>query len=62
MTTYAQAIACNVERFKAFFHAMLAEGFYFAPSAFEAGFMSAAHTEADLDATIGAARRVFGRL
>lgn len=60
--TYAQAIACNVERFKTFFHAMLAEGFYFAPSAFEAGFMSAAHTEADLDATIEAARRVFGRL
>ena len=62
VTTYAQAMACDVARFKAFFHAMLAEGFYFAPSAFEAGFMSAAHTEEDLEATVTAARRVFSRL
>ena len=62
VTTYAQATACDVARFKAFFHAMLAEGFYFAPSAFEAGFMSSAHTEEDLDATIAAARQVFSRI
>jgi glutamate-1-semialdehyde 2,1-aminomutase len=62
VTTYAQATACNVERFKAFFHAMLAEGFYFAPSAFEAGFMSSAHSEDDIEATVAAARRVFSRL
>ena len=62
VTSYAQAIACDVERFKVFFHAMLAEGVYLAPSAFEAGFMSAAHTEADLDATITAARWVFARI
>ncbi len=62
VTSYAQAMACNVERFKAFFHAMLAEGCYFAPSAFEAGFLSAAHTEEDLETTIAAARRVFSRI
>ena len=62
VTTYAQAIACDVERFKAFFHAMLAEGFYFAPSAFEAGFMSAAHSDEDIEATVAAARRVLGRI
>ena len=59
VTTYAQATACDVERFKAFFHGMLAEGVYLAPSAFEAGFLSSAHSEADIDATIAAARRVF---
>ena len=45
-----------------FFHAMLDEGVYLAPSAFEAGFVSAAHTAADIDATIAAARRAFAAL
>ena len=62
VTTYAQAVACDVKRFRKFFHGMLAEGVYLAPSAFEAGFMSAAHTEEDLDETLAAARRVFVRL
>ncbi|MDZ7622637.1 MAG: glutamate-1-semialdehyde 2,1-aminomutase [Candidatus Competibacteraceae bacterium] len=62
VTTYAQAVACDIGRFKRFFHGMLAEGIYLAPSAFEAGFMSAAHTEEDLDATLAAARRVFVRI
>jgi glutamate-1-semialdehyde 2,1-aminomutase len=62
VTTHAQAVACDVERFKAFFHGMLAEGIYLAPSAFEAGFMSSAHTEEDIQATLVAARRVFARL
>ena len=62
VTTYAQAMACDVARFKAFFHAMLAEGVYFAPSAFEAGFMSAAHSDDDIEATVAAARRVFSRI
>ncbi|MCC6134372.1 MAG: glutamate-1-semialdehyde 2,1-aminomutase [Candidatus Contendobacter sp.] len=62
VTTYAQAVVCDVERFKAFFHGMLAEGVYLAPSAFEAGFISSAHTEADLDATMTAARWVFTRI
>jgi glutamate-1-semialdehyde 2,1-aminomutase len=59
---YGQVMACDVERFKRFFHGMLAEGIYFAPSAFEAGFLSAAHTQADIDATIAAASRVFATL
>ena len=62
VTSYAEATACDVERFKRFFHGMLAEGVYLAPSAFEAGFVSAAHTDADIDATIGAAARVLRRI
>jgi len=57
-----QVMACDVERFKRFFHSMLEEGVYLAPSAFEAGFVSAAHTQAVLDETLAAAERVFGRL
>jgi glutamate-1-semialdehyde 2,1-aminomutase len=60
--SFADVMACDVERFKRFFHAMLEEGIYLAPSAFEAGFISAAHSSADIDATIAAARRVFARL
>jgi glutamate-1-semialdehyde 2,1-aminomutase len=59
---YDQVMACDVERFKRFFHGMLGEGVYFAPSAYEAGFVSAAHSEADIDATIAAATRVFRSL
>jgi glutamate-1-semialdehyde 2,1-aminomutase len=59
---YGKVMACDVERFKRFFHGMLGEGIYFAPSAFEAGFLSAAHTAADIDATIVAADRVFASL
>jgi glutamate-1-semialdehyde 2,1-aminomutase len=62
VNTYAEATACDVERFKRFFHGMLAEGVYLAPSAFEAGFVSAAHSDADIDATVAAAARVFARL
>lgn len=61
VTSYAQALACNVEHFKTFFHAMLAEGVYFAPSAFEAGFVSCAHSDTDIEETIAAARRVLQR-
>ena len=59
---FAGATACNQAHFKAFFHAMLAEGVYLAPSAFEAGFVSAAHTQDDLDTTIVAARKVLATL
>jgi glutamate-1-semialdehyde 2,1-aminomutase len=62
VNSYAEATACDVERFKRFFHGMLAEGVYLAPSAFEAGFVSAAHTDADIDATVAAAARVFATL
>jgi glutamate-1-semialdehyde 2,1-aminomutase len=59
---YAKVMACDVERFKRFFHGMLNEGVYFAPSAFEAGFLSAAHSAADIDATTAAAARVFASM
>ena len=59
VSSYADATACDVDRFRKFFHGMLNEGVYLAPSAFEAGFVSVAHTEADIDATIAAASRVF---
>jgi glutamate-1-semialdehyde 2,1-aminomutase len=62
VTSYAAATRCDVERFKRFFHGMLAAGVYLAPSAFEAGFVSAAHGDAEIDATIAAARGVFSRL
>ncbi|MBD3776241.1 MAG: glutamate-1-semialdehyde 2,1-aminomutase, partial [Thiotrichales bacterium] len=62
ISRYAQVAKGNMERFRAFYHGMLDEGVYLAPSAFEAGFVSAAHTEADIDATIDAARRVMAKL
>ena len=54
--------ACDGELFNAFFHGMLDRGFYFAPSSFEAGFVSLAHSDDDIDATIAAAREVFAGL
>jgi glutamate-1-semialdehyde 2,1-aminomutase len=60
--SYAQVAAADIERFKTFFHGMLAEGVYMAPSAFEAGFVSIAHSDDDLDATIAAAAKVFGAI
>jgi len=62
VTSYRQATACNIERFRKFFHGMLARGVYLAPSAFEAGFVSAAHNDADITATLDAAEAVFGTL
>ena len=60
--SFAKVMNSDVERFKRFFHAMINEGIYLAPSAFEAGFLSAAHSPADIDATIAAASRVFANL
>ncbi len=62
VTSFAEVAAADVERFKRFFHGMLAEGIYLAPSAFEAGFVSAAHSDTDIDSTIAAAARVFAGL
>ena len=62
VTTYQQATECDLERFKKFFHFMLEEGVYLAPSAFEAGFVCAAHTEQEVQATIEAAERAFAKL
>ncbi len=59
VTSFKQATTCDIERFKRFFHGMLAEGVYLAPSAFEAGFVSAAHTDTDIAATVTAAAKVF---
>jgi glutamate-1-semialdehyde 2,1-aminomutase len=59
---FADVQRCNLEHFKAFFHYMLEEGVYFAPAAFEAGFISQAHTEEDIDFTIEAAKRSFAKL
>jgi glutamate-1-semialdehyde 2,1-aminomutase len=58
-TSYAEVMSCDKEAFNRFFHAMLEAGVYLAPSAFEAGFVSSAHTEADIDATIAAAEAIF---
>ncbi len=59
VTDFVGATGCNQEQFKAFFHAMLERGVYLAPSAFEAGFVSAAHGDAEIDATLAAAREAF---
>ncbi len=57
--SFSEVMACDKEAFNRFFHAMLKEGIYFAPSAFEAGFVSSAHSEDDLSKTLAAADRVF---
>ena len=57
--TYAQALACDTAAFNRFFHAMLERGVYLAPSAFEAAFMSSAHGDAEIAATVAAAREAF---
>jgi glutamate-1-semialdehyde 2,1-aminomutase len=59
---FSQVIQCDQQLFKRFFHAMLGEGVYLAPSAFEAGFVSAAHTDADLQKTLDAAETVLKQL
>ncbi len=59
---YSQVMQCDTERFAKFFHGMLEEGVYLAPASFEAGFMSAAHTDEDIQNTLEAAERVFTTL
>ncbi|MDH4288048.1 MAG: glutamate-1-semialdehyde 2,1-aminomutase [Aquincola sp.] len=56
---YGAVMATDKERFNRFFHAMLDRGVYLAPALYEAGFVSAAHTEADIDATVASAREAF---
>ncbi len=62
ISRFEQVMRCDQELFKQFFHGMLKEGIYLAPSAFEAGFVSAAHSDADIAATITAAERVLNQL
>ena len=59
---YSQVMQCDTERFSRFFHGMLDEGIYLAPASYEAGFMSAAHTDGDIQFTLDAAERVFKTL
>ncbi len=62
VSNFEQATRCNLEQFKAFYHGMLDEGIYLAPSAYEAGFVSAMHSDEDIQATIDAADRVLANL
>ena len=59
---YPQVMNCDTQRFSTFFHGMLDEGIYLAPASYEAGFMSAAHTDEDIQYTLDAAERVFKTL
>ena len=61
-TSFAEVMQCDKDRFNKFFHAMLGRGVYLAPSAYEAGFVSAAHGAVELEATLGAARDAFRTL
>ena len=62
VSSFADVSACDGEKFNQFFHGMLEHGIYLAPSAFEAGFTSAAHEQSDIDATIDAAEKVFANM
>jgi glutamate-1-semialdehyde 2,1-aminomutase len=61
-TSYVEVMQCDKEAFNRFFHAMLAEGVYLAPSAYEAGFVSAAHGPVEIERTIKAAAKIFAAL
>ncbi|WP_288741284.1 glutamate-1-semialdehyde 2,1-aminomutase [uncultured Rheinheimera sp.] len=62
ITNYQQATQCDIAAFKRFFHLMLEQGVYLAPSAYEAGFLSIAHSDDDLAYTIAAAKKAFLQL
>jgi len=59
---YSQVMACDTDRFNRFFHDMLDAGVYLAPASYEAGFMSSAHSDADLEETVAAAQQAFARI
>ena len=60
--TYDDVKKCDVPRFQKFFHGMLKEGVYFAPSAFEAGFVSSSHAHKEIEKTLEASERVFSKI
>jgi len=62
VSSFQQATECNIKHFNAFFHGMLEQGVYLAPSAYETGFVSSAHSHDDLNRTIEAARKVLKTL
>jgi len=57
--SFAEVMQCDKDRFNKFFHSMLEGGVYLAPSAYEAGFVSASHGQTEIDATLAAARKAF---
>jgi glutamate-1-semialdehyde 2,1-aminomutase len=59
---YSQVMKCNKNRFSKFFHGMLSEGVYLAPASFEAGFLSSAHSDQDVQDTLEAAEKIFNTL
>ena len=62
VTNFQEVMKCDAAKFNRFFHLMLEQGVYLAPSAFEAGFMSLAHSDADIDRTLAAADMAFAQL
>ena len=62
VTSFDQVMACDMERFKKYFHLMLESGIYLAPSAYEAGFIPAAHGEEEIQYTLDAAEKAFANL
>jgi glutamate-1-semialdehyde 2,1-aminomutase len=62
VTSFDQVMNCNQERFNSFFHGMLKQGIYLAPSSFEAGFVSKAHSNEDIEKTIMSAKIIIADL
>lgn len=62
ITRFEQVSRCDIEAFKRFYHLMLQEGIYLAPSAYEAGFLSLAHSDEDIATTLSAAERCFAKM
>ncbi|MBA6263574.1 MAG: glutamate-1-semialdehyde 2,1-aminomutase [Colwellia sp.] len=62
VTTFEQATACDTDKFRRFFHLMLENGIYLAPSSYEAGFLSMAHTDVEIELTLAAADKCFAQL
>ncbi len=62
VSSFYQVTQCNLQRFQLFYHEMLNQGVYLAPSAYETGFVSSAHTDVEIQATLDAAERVFAKL
>ena len=62
ISSFQQVTQCNIEQFQIFYRGMLSQGVYLAPSAYEAGFVSGAHTDKEIDATLDAAEKVFASL
>ena len=62
VSKFSEVMQCDIDAFRHFFHGMLDGGVYLAPSAFEAGFMSSAHSDRDIEDTVNAAATVLARM